>query len=131
MWVSEHQGLAGNEEADQRAKEEMEMGWGLRRPYITTPRGLSKNIRCIPCASTLAMVHKIAGLHGYGQGTAVTMAKGDGEDGRNRDVSAMDGHYRTQRIYSSVHGWGTGLVGWRSRCGGMRSGASRYFEFVV
>jgi len=40
MWVKEHQGIDGNEVADQRAKQEVEMGWRMHNPDIATPAGI-------------------------------------------------------------------------------------------
>jgi len=39
MWVKSHDGVVGNEEADMRAKKEVEMGWRLLKPDIVTPAG--------------------------------------------------------------------------------------------
>jgi len=40
MWVKGYQGEAGNEAADRKAKEEVEMGWQMHKPDILTPVGI-------------------------------------------------------------------------------------------
>jgi len=40
MWVKGHSGEVRNEEADRRAKMEVEMGWRMQKPDIVTPAGI-------------------------------------------------------------------------------------------
>lgn len=42
MWVRGHQGIAGSEEADRRAKFEAEMGRRIHQPGIATPAGIKQ-----------------------------------------------------------------------------------------
>jgi len=49
-WVRGHQGIEGNEEADARAKREVEMGYRILRPDIATPAGIRQTYPTQPKA---------------------------------------------------------------------------------
>ena len=48
MWVTGHQGERGNEEADSRARKEVEMGWRLQKIVIVTPAGVEQEHPMFP-----------------------------------------------------------------------------------
>lgn len=53
-----HQGERGNEEADKRAKREVEMGWRLQKAVIATPAGIKQELPIYPKIP----VHLVKGL---------------------------------------------------------------------
>ena len=50
MWVKGHSGVEGNEEADKRAKREVEMGQRSQKPMIATPAGIKQQFPIYPKA---------------------------------------------------------------------------------
>jgi len=52
MWVRGHTGVRGNEEADKRAKEEVEAGERRGAVGVATPRGIKHDFPIYPRAPT-------------------------------------------------------------------------------
>jgi len=50
MWVKGHDGIEGNEEADKRARREVDMGYRLQKPDIATPAGIKTEFPIYPKA---------------------------------------------------------------------------------
>jgi len=50
MWVKGHNGVEGNEKADMRAKEEVEIGHRMQRPMVATPAGIKQQFPIYPKA---------------------------------------------------------------------------------
>ena len=50
MWVKGHQGERGNEEADMRVREEVEIAWRLQKRVIATPAGIKHEHPIYPTA---------------------------------------------------------------------------------
>ena len=129
MWIRGHQGTTGNEEADKRANLEVEMGRRMHQPDIATPAGIKRAYHIHPKAPAHLRwsTRAIKGL-AYMDTDKRPQRQWVKEMGKTEvPWCVCDGWApRMQHTSSAVHGLETGRDGRGNRCGGTRSGVSRW-----
>jgi len=103
--------VEGNERADRRAKEEVEMGWRMGRPDIVTPAGIKQDYPIHPKAPQ-HMEWSVRAIKGL-----VYMVTDKGsqrqwlkEIGKTEEPWCVcdGGHHKTLPIYNNARGLGMG-----------------------
>ena len=129
MCVKGHDEVAGNEEADRRAKREVELGWRMLRPDIVTPVGI-RQARLLHPKAPAHMRWSTKPIKGL-----VDMVTDKGsqrqwlwEIGKVEDPQCVCDEWTAQNAaHLQQCPWmGDGRGRQRSRCGKMRSGVRRW-----
>jgi len=132
MWVKSHSRVARNEEADSRAKKEVEMGWHIQQLDIVTPAGIRQAHPLHPKAPAhlFALVHQSdqrPSLYSDGQGPSKTVALGDRKS--RRLALVCDGCTAQNAAHlQQCRGWEMEWADWRSRYGITRNGARGWWN---
>ena len=130
MWVRGHSRVEGNEEADKRAKREVEMGQRRQRPMVATPAGIKQRFPIYPKAPAHLRwrPRAVKGL--------VYMVTDKGPQrqwmwdiGKEEEQWCVCDRWTAQNaahLMRDAGGWVMGGVERGKRCGRMRSGARRW-----